>query len=1228
MACIEALDTYSDVVAVATGAIDTFYETRVPFQDDVERYCLNAIKHYKEYKQEHEKYLGMILKLCRYYTRVISPKPLRMVKLINEEAFPYLSKLKTSSRIRFLVETCMLWESMGWRRKFGYYCHKISTMYADLMNWNTALSFLQLASEAYECDKKITSQEVWVSTMDQARARINKGRDIRLEKSTSRCSQHHTINDKGGWPIMRRQYLLELLQLSILTNNDDLGTKYAIESLRELQHGLSDRPEQHVLLVNNGNAISRTIEDDNSLRIRELMADGSKSNLYDVSEVPGTNMNSKHINNLVDNLSIQIPPDKSYANWGKDSVNPNPSMWFLPPGKTESQLYVMRKLHSITSGLMPKISVDMTNIPEIVNIEPCHMPSTRRHKQYVHASNADALKGSNESDDLKGATKMAKHGTKIYYDPFAVDKGENENKTIEWVKGETCEVLITIRNKLEVALYIQDICLVSINEEHVTEERGGGDSTLINESKLQSFGQSLHCPPQTTQIVKLPVKPLVECEQLNINAVSITIFNLTWTHIFNASSISHGKVDSAPVNRVPFVKVLPPLPLMIARDIRNSSRFETGRGVGLDSTSSSANKKISRFSGSSVTNLALLDGQVHNHGLLVQNVGHVPIWYVRIILVLVKRQVSKYVNTKGEPTLQDMQNSTETLKRLRPLTIFSTVDAEVSLPRKDGNSITGSGPDSGSIFYFEPEVLENLKSQLPLKPGAKLTLPFTIDAQRDIPAAELIMHYGQSRIPAIYRSISMPFKMITSSSINILSIDTVSFDDGLLEDYGDFGALSGSQYKDSYGGNSNNNPNFFLVILVNNPTKRSFEISCYRQIDGVGRSPENSISKEVLNSSSVLPGHENNNLNKKYPTKNALSTPQSSTRKREINPYSNDNHATTSMHNGSAGRPSSPILGMDIDRTTHEKVFVTPLDAGELQRIVVPLSKMTYTKKVPGNTVEDRLGDELQYNMESLLTKAFLADCTAYIRNKLLLTWKSSNGMIGSLSLHGALSTLTVNACKRMLTLPIKIRTYVRLGDKTLALEDIGRPRYGQDDNSNDHYDKRKPKGRFKYYDGVTHYSSPVKLSNLHDHSNNMHDGLCDFYQKKHGFACSFNVGDRVAFAFYLEKIGMLHNARHQEKLQNDLRLQLKVLKVTLNGENVYLLSDEELALYMHFNGSLDLSIRKDRKLVNDSFGSCHIEIFFLRQGDYRFSLLCDDGLNRWVHEVDQEFKVSDGNTK
>ena len=85
---------------------------------------------------------------------------------------------------------------------------------------------------------------------------------------------------------------------------------------------------------------------------------------------------------------------------------------------------------------------------------------------------------------------------KFYYDPFAVDKGEDENKTIEWIKGETCEVQITIRNKLQVALYIQDICLASINEEHVNEERGSGDSILINESKLQSFGQSLHCPPK------------------------------------------------------------------------------------------------------------------------------------------------------------------------------------------------------------------------------------------------------------------------------------------------------------------------------------------------------------------------------------------------------------------------------------------------------------------------------------------------------------------------------------------------------------------------------------------------------------------------------------------------------------------------------------------------------------------------------------------------------------
>ena len=61
--------------------------------------------------------------------------------------------------------------------------------------------------------------------------------------------------------------------------------------------------------------------------------------------------------------------------------------------------------------------------------------------------------------------------------------------------------------------------------------------------------------------------------------------------------------------------------------------------------------------------------------------------------------------------------------------------------------------------------------------------------------------------------------MITSSSINISSIDTVSFDDGLLEHYGDFGALSGSQYKDSYGGNSNKIQISFLSFLLITPRK-------------------------------------------------------------------------------------------------------------------------------------------------------------------------------------------------------------------------------------------------------------------------------------------------------------------------------------------------------------------------------------------------------------------------
>ena len=100
---------------------------------------------------------------------------------------------------------------------------------------------------------------------------------------------------------------------------------------------------------------------------------------------------------------------------------------------------------------------------------------------------------------------------------------------------------------------------------------------------------------------------------------------------------------------------------------------------------------------------------------------------------------------------------------------------------------------------------------LPLKPGEKITLPFTIDAQRDIPAAELIIYYGQDQIPDICRSLTTPFKMMTSSSLSIVSIDTVSFHDGILEEYGDFGALS-NQFKNTslIRNNDSNNSDFFF----------------------------------------------------------------------------------------------------------------------------------------------------------------------------------------------------------------------------------------------------------------------------------------------------------------------------------------------------------------------------------------------------------------------------------
>ena len=1274
MSSIQALDMFSDVIAVATGAIDLFNNTRIPFQHDVERNCILAIKHYKECKLENERYLGMILKLCRYYTRLIKPKPVQVMKLINEESLIHLSKVRTSSRIRFYVEVCLLCEIMGLRRKFGYYCHKIATMYADLMNWNTALCFLQLASEAYGCEKNNYAEGMVINgennktTLERitnANVKDNNAKDKSTAPSIATDQSAILEDNIDGWPQMKKQYLLELLQLSILTNNHDLGTKYAIETLRALQiennnvksysdpfklkaklevedlFGVKQQQKEGKVAV--GDKHNNTFGLVNNNRNRSLLSFSATN--YNQSTFNGNNMSQwKYDDNSnvanISQLSIDTSSIPIYA--ATDDINTNPSMWILPNGRTKSQLYIMRKLNAITSGLMPKINVDMTNIPEIVMIEPCPISSMRQHEKYIPVDNENGNGNggipslSENIEDLKGATKMAKHGTKIYYDPFAIDKEKDEEKIIEWVKGENCEVLVTLRNNLKVPLYIQDIAVASMDNSN------SNSNTVTNHndkhSILQSFGQTLYCPPLSTQKVKLTVKPLIECERMNINALSITICNLTWCHPFAYSKdiidAKKRRRSGKKISSFPCVRVLAPLPLMIIRDVRNSPRFElTGANANgknnVSHATTNSQKSISRLSGTNVTNLALLDGQVHNHGLLVQNVGRVPISYIRINLVLAKRKIQRLRNRNHQQSVSGITNKTDSLQRLNPVIIFSTLENEVPTSynylNRDGDS---KNANENHVFHFDPAVLENLKMHLPLKPGEKITLPFTIDAQRDIPAAELIIYYGQDQIPDICRSLTTPFKMMTSSSLSIVSIDTVSFHDGILEEYGDFGALS-NQFKNTslIRNNDSNNSDFFLVLLVSNPTKRSFEISGYQHMDRIDDIdlPEIVGRKGSDTSSSIATTPMTNRANSFHtPTASEEKRP-----KRSSSASSNSSIISVQRRRGSSQRPSSPMFG-DSEESEYQKLFVTPLDAGEVQRIVIPISKYAYSKSVPLNgSVKDQVKGNVNYDLDNPMIQNFLKDCIVYVQSKLTLTWKSSNGMVGTLSLHTALSSLTLNACRRMVQIPMKVITCIHYNNKmhlvgqsvgNKVMKEVESNNGKASDSPNISNNNNVSSIYSKYYDGTTDYSSPVKLSNIHEDKSLNDNNQSTPKEKEQALPWNIYVGDRLVLSFTFKFMDIQRNFPGEKLVNKTLKVRLVTLKVTSNTENIYVLKEEDLSEHMHFNGMMEVSIMKEADDKTDC--NMEIELLFLKKGMYRFLLECNDGLNAWINEINVGINV------
>ena len=159
-----------------------------------------------------------------------------------------------------------------------------------------------------------------------------------------------------------------------------------------------------------------------------------------------------------------------------------------------------------------------------------------------------------------------------------------------------------------------------------------------------------------------------------------------------------------------------------------------------------------------------------------------------------------------------------------------------------------------------------------------------------------------------------------------------------------------------------------------------------------------------------------------------------------------------------------------------------------------------------------------------------------------------------------------------------------------------------------------------KYYDGTTDYSSPVKLSNIHEDKSLNDNNQSTPKEKEQALPWNIYVGDRLVLSFTFKFMDIQRNFPGEKLVNKTLKVRLVTLKVTSNTENIYVLKEEDLSEHMHFNGMMEVSIMKEADDKTDC--NMEIELLFLKKGMYRFLLECNDGLNAWINEINVGINV------
>ena len=219
--------------------------------------------------------------------------------------------------------------------------------------------------------------------------------------------------------------------------------------------------------------------------------------------------------------------------------------------------------------------------------------------------------------------------------------------------------------------------------------------------------------------------------------------------------------------------VIPALPILTARDVySNASPLLTGTG------------KMS-------TMFSLMEGQVHSHQLYLENVGTVPIHQLRMTLSLVVENKTNTINTKEGFTLRTVevdvfasdQNAPGTPARKQSITLqgSSSSGSKSKNKYKKTENDPNEDEDLCQVFVWNKEMLNNLRKSLPLLPGQICTLSLAVDARRGVPSANLMLSYAMDADATHTRCLNVPFALTMEPALNVKNIDVQFFDTSVPE---------------------------------------------------------------------------------------------------------------------------------------------------------------------------------------------------------------------------------------------------------------------------------------------------------------------------------------------------------------------------------------------------------------------------------------------------------------